>query len=117
MDRHKTQINRHKTKELFKSGSAKRKIAKEKEKKNEEVLAKSRRMTDFIKKSNATPSSTTSTSVSEVIENKDVVNDDVDEPAITRNNLIQPGDQTDCIKEEEVGFFLHAIILWNCINK
>lgn len=50
MDRHKTQTNRHKKKEEFKSGSAKRKIAEEKEKKNEEVIAKSRRMTDYIVK-------------------------------------------------------------------
>lgn len=49
MDRHKIQTNRHKKKEEFKSGSAKRKIAKEKEKKNEEVTAKSRRMTDYMK--------------------------------------------------------------------
>lgn len=49
MDRHKIQINRHIKKEEFKSGSAKRKIAKEKEKKNEEVIAKSRRMTDYMK--------------------------------------------------------------------
>lgn len=49
MDRHKIQTNRHKKKEEFKSGSAKRKIAKEKEKKNEEVIAKSRRMTDYMK--------------------------------------------------------------------
>lgn len=48
MDRHKIQSNRHKTKEVFKSGNAKRKIAKEKEKKKAEVLAKSRRMTDYI---------------------------------------------------------------------
>ena len=48
MDRHKIQTNRHKKKEEFKSGSAKRKIAKEKEKKNEEVIAKSRRMTDYM---------------------------------------------------------------------
>lgn len=50
MNRHKIQINRHKKKEDFKSGSAKQKIAKDKAIKNEEVLAKSRRMTDFIKK-------------------------------------------------------------------
>lgn len=49
MDRHKIQTNRHKKKEEFKSGSAKRKIAKEKQKKNEEVIAKSRRMTDYMK--------------------------------------------------------------------
>ena len=48
MDRHKIQINRHKKKEEFKSGSAKRKIAKEKQKKTEEVIAKSRRMTDYM---------------------------------------------------------------------
>lgn len=87
MDRHKMQSNRHKTKEVFKSGSAKRKIAKEKEKKNEEVLAKSRRMTDFItKKCDATPS----TSVSEVAENNDVVNDD---------------SQTEANNEELVSYF------------
>lgn len=56
MDRHKTQSNRDKTKEVFKSGNAKREMAKEKEKKNEVVLAKSRRLTDFITKCNATPS-------------------------------------------------------------
>lgn len=49
MDRHKIQTNRHKKKEEFKSGSAKRKIAKEKEKKTEEFIAKSRRMTDYLK--------------------------------------------------------------------
>lgn len=56
MDRHKVQNNRHKKKEVFKSGSEKRKIAKEKEKKNEEVLSKSRRMTDFIVKCGRDPS-------------------------------------------------------------
>lgn len=49
MDRLKIQINRHKRKEQFESGSAKRKTAKEKQKKNEEVIAKSRRMTDYMK--------------------------------------------------------------------
>ena len=56
MDRHKTQTNRHKKKEEFKSGSTKRKIAEEKEKKNEEVIAKSRRMTDYIMKCKPTSS-------------------------------------------------------------
>lgn len=99
MDRHKTQTNRHKTKEAFKSGSAKRKMAKEKEKKNEEVLAKSRRMTDFLTKCNATQS----TSVCEAAENNDVLNDDVDEP-ITSTNPRQPGNQSEANKEEEVGY-------------
>lgn len=48
MDRHKTHSNRHKTKEHFQSGCQKRKLAKEQEKKNEEILAKTRRMTDFL---------------------------------------------------------------------
>lgn len=50
-------------------------MAKEKEKKNEEVLSKSCRMTDFITKCNATPSTSV---VSEAAENNDVENDDVD---------------------------------------
>lgn len=95
MDRHKTQSNRHKTKEVFKSGSAKRKMAKEKGKKNEEVLAKSRRMTDFITKCNATLSTSV---VSEAEENNDVENDDVDEQ-VTINNPRQARNQTEANKE------------------
>ena len=49
MDRHKIKGNRHKKKEVFKSGCKKRQLAKEKEKKNEEVTAKSRRLTDYMK--------------------------------------------------------------------
>jgi len=49
MDRHKIQLDRHKKKQEYKSGSYKRKIAKEKNKRNEEVIAKSRRMTDYMK--------------------------------------------------------------------
>lgn len=48
MDRHKIESNRHKNKEVFKSGSAKRKIANEKKNKLEEVIAKSRRLTDYM---------------------------------------------------------------------
>lgn len=48
MDRHKIQTNRHKAKVEYLSGSAKRKIAEEKDKKNEELIAKSRRMTDYV---------------------------------------------------------------------
>lgn len=57
-------------------------MTKEKEKKNEEVLAKSRRMTDFITKCNATQSTSV---VSKAAENNDVENDDVDEQ-VTINN-------------------------------
>lgn len=55
MNRHKIQRDRYKIKEVFKSESTKRKIGKEKEIKNGEVLAKSRRVTDYITKS--TPNS------------------------------------------------------------
>lgn len=48
MDRHKTHNNRHKTEEHFQSGCQKRKLAKEQEKINEEILAKTRRITDFL---------------------------------------------------------------------
>lgn len=96
MDRHKTQSNRHKTKEVFKCGSEKRKMAKEKEKKNEQVLAKSRRMTEFITKSNLT-----APSVSEVAGNNDVINDDVDEPIVS-DNTRQPDNQTETNEQEEV---------------
>lgn len=48
MDRHKIQTNRRKTQQQYISGSAKRKIAEEKREKNDQVIAKSRRMTDFI---------------------------------------------------------------------
>lgn len=47
-------MNRHKIKEVFKSGSSKRKIAKEKEKKNEEFLAKSCCMANYVIKSTIT---------------------------------------------------------------
>lgn len=57
-------------------------MTKEKEKKNEEVLAKSCRMTDFITECNETQSTSV---VSKAAENNDVENDDVDEQ-VTINN-------------------------------
>lgn len=47
MDRHKYQTNRHKSIEKFKSGSLKRKIAEEEDKKNKNCIANSRLITDF----------------------------------------------------------------------
>lgn len=48
MDRHLSSADRHRGKREHLSESEKRKAAAEKEKKTQEVLAKSRRMTDFF---------------------------------------------------------------------
>lgn len=40
--------DRHKLKRVYMSGADKRKMAKEKEKKNTELLSKTRRMTEFF---------------------------------------------------------------------
>ncbi|KAF5298770.1 hypothetical protein FQR65_LT09639 [Abscondita terminalis] len=47
-DRHLSSADRHRGKREHLSGSEKRKAAAKKEKKTQEVLAKSRRMTDFF---------------------------------------------------------------------
>jgi len=40
--------NRHKLQRVYMSGAEKRKITKEKEKMNDEIISKTRRMTDFL---------------------------------------------------------------------
>lgn len=47
--------DRHKVKRVYMSGSEKRKLAKEKEQKNTEIISKTRRMSEFlIKQPNST---------------------------------------------------------------